>query len=424
MKEFEGKKLLILGGASQHCKVVEAAHDLGVLVYVADYLKDSPAKLIADYNFLIDVKAVDELALLCKKENIDGVIATSLDACVLPYYKLCKKMGYPCFGDGKQYEILTNKQLFKECCKKYGIDTIPSYTIDEIFNQNNVEYPIFIKPVDSRGSRGQSICFNREEAIIAIEKARQESASENILIEKYMEDYPDFTAGYLVLNGEPILVRTGDRFEGPKGSGIENLCIASCSPSKYTEIYLKNTNKKVVEMLKGMKLKNAPVFFQGFIDKNTIRFYDPGLRFAGGEYETLLYHATNINIIEILVRYALGGDISHIKLDNSICLLNGKYSVQLDPTLSPGIISSIQGIEEIKKNSSVLTISQRYEVGDQVVCSNDLRQRFAEFGILSESIQQEVENICFVQNTLKILDQKGNSMIVFPFDTEKISISF
>ena len=40
------KKLLIIGGAFQHCKLVEAAHEMGVIVYVVDYLPvdEAPAK--------------------------------------------------------------------------------------------------------------------------------------------------------------------------------------------------------------------------------------------------------------------------------------------------------------------------------------------------------------------------------------------
>jgi len=414
---IKGKKLLVIGGASQHVKVVEAAQRLGATVYVVDYLEDSLAKRMADKSYVIDVYAVDKIVELCKEEKIDGAIVTSLEACVLPYYKVCKAMGYPCFGNEEQYRILTNKHLFKECCAKYGVDTIPAYSVDDIINSRNVEYPIFVKPVDSRGSRGQAICYNREEAIAAIEYAKTESASGIILIEKYMKGYPDFTAAYLILNGEPILVRTGDRFEGDVGSGLENLCIASCSPSKFTGEYLEKVHPNVVNMLKGMGLENAPVFFQGFIDGDTVRFYDPGLRFAGGEYERLMRHATGIDIMEILVRVALGEKPEDVQIDNSICEMNGMCSIQLDPTLRPGKIAEIKGIDEIANNPSVVFVSQRYFAGDVVPESNDLRRRFAEFAILSNDIQHEIANIRFVQKKLKVMDAGGNDMVINPFDT-------
>lgn len=420
MGDLDGKKLLVIGGAFPHCKVVEAAHKLGAIVYVVDYLENSPAKSIADKSYMIDVFAVDELVTLCKKEKIDGAIVISLEACLWPYQQLCEIMGYPCFGTKQQYRILTNKSLFKKTCKIYSVDTIPEYTESDINHDNNVEYPVFIKPVDSRGSRGQKICKNKKEACKAIEEAKKESGSGTVLVEKYMKDCLDFTVSYLVKRGEPILVRTADRFEGASGSGLENLCIASRSPSRFTDKYIDGANINVIQMLKGIGLRNAPVFFQGFIDGDKVRFYDPGLRFAGGEYERIQRIATGIDIIEYLVSFALTGEEIEFEVDNSIWNLNGKSLIQLDPTLAAGQICKIEGIEQLKSNKDIIAISQRYQEGDVVPGSNDLGRRFAEFAILSDTPDIEKRNIKSVQDTLKITDMSGNSMVVSPFNVEKL----
>lgn len=416
MSIYKGKKLLVLGGASQHCKVVEAAHRLGIKVYVADYLENSPAKLIADESFTIDVFATEKLSELCRSQKIDGVIATSLDACQIPYQKLCEEMGYPCFGTEEQYRIFTDKAIFKQYCREYGVDIIPSYTEMDVTNEE-IEYPVFVKPTDSRGSRGQRICENRDSAEQAIRQAKMESKSGNVIIEKYMQGCSDFTVAYLVKDGVPVLVRTGDRFEGPVGSGIENLCIASCSPSKYTEAYLNGAHKNVISMLKGIGLKNAPVFMQGFIDGDKIRFYDPGLRFAGGEYERLLYMATGIDVIELLVEFALTGRASSQMIDDSVSKLNNKYLIQLDPTLKAGKIKKIQGIESIRQNPAVIYVAQRYKAGEQVPDGNDLSRRFAEFSILGNCIEDVIENVQYVQKTLEVIDMDNQEMIVYPFET-------
>ena len=53
MKEFEGKRLLLLGGVKTACAIVEKAQEMGAYVIVADYNTDSPAKLISDEAILI-----------------------------------------------------------------------------------------------------------------------------------------------------------------------------------------------------------------------------------------------------------------------------------------------------------------------------------------------------------------------------------
>ena len=47
MKEFEGKKLLVLGSVILEKDIVERAQKMGAYVAVADYYEDSPAKEFA-----------------------------------------------------------------------------------------------------------------------------------------------------------------------------------------------------------------------------------------------------------------------------------------------------------------------------------------------------------------------------------------
>ena len=125
MEKLAGKKLLIIGGAFQHCKVVEAARELGVITYVVDYLpvEKAPAKQIADKYYMYNITEIDKIVEMCKQEHIDGVISTSLDACQKPYQQICERLGFPCFGTKEQFDILTDKNLFKKYCRRYGVDT-------------------------------------------------------------------------------------------------------------------------------------------------------------------------------------------------------------------------------------------------------------------------------------------------------------
>ena len=61
MKEFEGKKLLVLGGFTLACDIVRAAQNMGAYVIVADYNPDSPAIKIADKFALISTLDIDAL---------------------------------------------------------------------------------------------------------------------------------------------------------------------------------------------------------------------------------------------------------------------------------------------------------------------------------------------------------------------------
>lgn len=423
-KKLIGKKILVLGGAHQHLKLVETAKKMGIITYVTDYLKHeySPAKQIADYGYMYNVTDIDELVTLCEKENIDGIIASYLDITQKSYCILCERLGLPCFGNNEQHRILTDKSVFKQFCEGHGVDVITSYQEKDIIESGKVgkkiEYPIIIKPCDSRGSRGQTICWSHEEAMKAIGFAKKESLSENIVIEKYLGSENDLQLVYMVIEGEPILVRVEDRYLGDEYSGLDKLAIASTEPSIHEQWYRDKINDKVVSMIKDLGLKNAPVFIQGLMDRDTVRFYDPGIRLPGDEYDRIYKFVTGIDLTELVIKFALTGDMSleigkkikNAKIDKATAMI---YSA-----VRPGKIVRIDGLEEIKKNPNVLFMTQIYKEGDIVERYNNVKQRFGEFDISCDNFKHLKETIEWVFNTLHVYDENGQDMVYARFDTQ------
>lgn len=404
------KKILILGGASVHCKLVEAAKNLGCYTIVTDYLINSPAKRIANESWNLNIMDVDLIVNKCIDEKIDAVISGWIDPCQKPYNEICERLKLPCYGTAEQFRILTDKNAFKNFCKECNIDTIPQYSVLDI-QKGNITYPVFVKPNDSRGSRGQSICYTYDELMTAIDVAKSESSNDGVVIEKYMEGKQDFSITYFVIDGVPHLLRICDRYLGKKEDGLNKQCIGCIAPSKYTQIYLNKVDCKIKTFIKKLGIINGPVFMQGFIDGNTVRFYDPGLRFPGGDYELFLKMATGVDIMKLLVEFALTGKISR-QIDDNLFNLNGKRSVQLDFTCRSGKIASYHGIEEINKNVKVISSFKRYEIGEVVPESGDVRQRVYEVGMVLESNDSVAEFVKEVQSIFNVLDEHGDSMLI------------
>ena len=416
---------MVLGGVYQHCKLVEAAHELGVYVIVDDYLpiEQAPAKQIADKVYMHNIFDIDEIVATCRAEKVDGVIATSLDACQRPYQQICERLGLPCFGNAQQYEILTDKNAFKAQCRKSGLDVIPEYAESDFVSKavcaENVEFPIFIKPCDSRGSRGQSICNTYEEAVAAIRFARSESASGKIVIEKYMGQKNDFSMTLVVINGKAYPFRTVDRVLGKYEDGLDKLAVGAIMPSVFTKLYLHNVQKKIEKFIADVGLVNAPIFMQGFVDGETVRFYDPGLRFPGGEYERMFKAATGKNPFYPLIEFALTGTVSEDALSLSMedIWLQGKLAVQVLPTLRGGTIGSVEGLDEIRKHPDVVGVFPRFVCGDTIVETHNVNQRFCEIDLVCKDNAAAAETVRWIFETLKIKDTDGNNMIVSKIDT-------
>lgn len=420
-KSYQGKKLLILGGVYLHKKVVEAANEMGIYTIVTDNIPDSPAKKIASKSYDINISDVDGIVDMCKKEKVDAVLSVCIDFCQVYYQEICEKLGLPCYGTYEQFQIFTNKELFKNVCIENGVDIIPTYSEEDILNKDeNDIYPVLVKPAHNRGSRGQSVCNSREETAEAIKLAKSLSDDGHAIIEKYMGGKEDFQVTYLVVDGKPVVVRTADRYLGPAEEKMDRVAIALSSPSSNTGLYMEKVHKNVCRMLDAVGIKNAPVFMQGFVDGDTIRFYDPGLRFPGGDYDRVFSDVMGVNLMKLLVELAFSGKIEDTAglLDDETVLLKNHTIFTLHSTIRAGKIARITPVEDLLAVKGVSYVSFRHEIGETIAFTGDVNQRIAEFNICGETPQDIRNTLNDVKNAFVVLDQDGRDMVFCKFDTD------
>lgn len=421
MAKFSGKKILILGGADIHCKLIKAAKELGLYTIVTDYLlpEESPGKQLADKSYMLNIFDIDSIVAMCREEQVDAVLSTSLDPCQRPYQQICERLGLPCYcNTAEQVYKLTDKDAFKACCEENNVDIIPSYQALDA----SIEFPVLVKPALCRGSKGVTICHSRSELASAVEKAEKQSENGRALIEKYMGNKDDFTVTYFFVEGEAYLIKIGDRFLGTVESGMDRNCIASICPSKYTDMYMTRVNARVVNMLKKLGIKNGPVFLQGFVDGETVRFYDPGFRFPGAEYETMLKQVLGIDFMKIMVEFSLTGRISRTygSISNDVSLLNHKALGMWLPTIGAGQIGSISGFDKLDQIPQVSCYTVRHRVGDVISNTGDVNQLLCEVDLTCDSLTEYRQVLRKVQACIRVLDVHGNDMIISPFSPDTI----
>lgn len=418
--EYKNKKLLILGGAFQHGKLVEEANKLGIHTIVTDNLppEDSPAKQIASEYWMLNIYDVDEIVKKCKENGVDGVASAWLDPCQRPYADICEKLSIPAYSKPEQVIKMTDKIAFKDMCKKYSVDIIPDFSLDDVKNKT-VEFPVFVKPVDSRGSRGMTICNSYEELDKAIEFAQSESSNGGVLIEKYMEKVNEFHVTYFFVDGEPYLVRGSDNYCGPKELGMDKVVSCAIYPSRFLKKYIDGPHKNVVNMFKQLGIKNGPIFMQGFRDGEKFRFFDPGLRFPGVDCELVIKEATGINYMKAMIDIALNGKCDVPNASEGY-KLGGKISAVLYLNVRPGKIVDIKNEDVIKNNPAVIAYLPRCKVGDTISWSYNVNQRFAELDILTDTFEELLSVINEIQDNIFVEDENGENMIFNLFDTKRI----
>ncbi len=415
-EELKGKKLLVLAGAGVHNKVVRTAREMGIYTIVTDNLKESPAKLLADESWMYSITDVDAIVEQCKLEKIDGVLNFCIDPAQKPYQQICERLGLPCYGTEEQFNILTDKRNFKDYCIAHNVDIIQDYTRQDILD-DHVEYPVFIKPTNSRGSRGQSICYNKEEALKGLELAEKEAIDGGIICERYMKGHQDIGSAFFVIDRIPYLVKFGDRHLGKIEDNLDKQVVCTQLPSVHASMFMENVHERVSEMIKSLGIEFGPVFLQGFIDGDTIRYYDPALRMPGGDYDIVLREATGFDTVKSLINFALTGDTKTAAGNPANAFnLSGGTALLITIAVSPGKMAHVQGLEELLHHPNVIYGRQIIPEGAVIPASGDIQQRVAAIGAYVSDREQIPKCIEDIYNTYKITDENGNDMIISRYE--------
>lgn len=393
-----GKRLLLLGGVNHAIEIIKAAHELGVLVYVTDYNKGTPAKVAADKSFTVSTVDIDALEVLCNEEGIDGVITGFIDS-MLPYaQELCQRMKYPFWATPEQLNICINKDKFKEACRRYGVPVIRDYDITDEYGNlipsklDSVQYPVVVKPVDNSGSRGVFICRNEEELIERYNEALVHSKSKKVLCEQYVEGQ-HVNMYYTLSKGEIYLSAMADRYVDYLDNGSAPLPAKLVHPSQYLDEYLKETNDIIKNFFRSIGMKDGLAFVQGFrCNDGSFVIYEMGYRLNGGGTYALIDACEGFDQLKSLITFCLTGEMGYeSELECSTPQFKQK-AVNYVISAPRGNIIRISGLEEIKDIPEMKRIIQVRFDGDKVSGQGGSSQIIA-YALFTAESNEEIDAV-------------------------------
>ena len=213
--DLKGKKLLLMGGAAFSQDLKKYADEKGFKMIAVG--KDiSRLELFADEAYSVDTQDVDSLENIVKTNSIDGIFVGTTEVNIPPAIELSKRTGARFYATADQWGVLSNKRSFKNLLNKFGVETIPEYSIkgglsDQLYE--SIEYPVLIKPADSSGARGITIANNPEELKNSYLYAESFSATKKVLVEKLMLDMDDVIGMNSIAVCRNILKKYGAEFE-------------------------------------------------------------------------------------------------------------------------------------------------------------------------------------------------------------------
>lgn len=423
-KEFEGKKLLILGGNPETTPLVEIANEMGIKTIVTSARHTDPAKQAAWKAYDVDGMDVPGLVALARDEQVDGVLVGVADILVPSYCKVCDALGLPCYATQQIVDVFAFKDVFKATCERYGVHGIPEYYLDSDLKREDldkIKYPVMIKPVDNGGGVGMTVACNEEELIEGVKKALDASYKKRFIVEKYML-CDDMGMYYTFKDGYCSASCIYDRYTTDEQPGFSRVCLGGTYPSKHLEEYFERMHNNVVRMFKEIGIKNGVLMLSAFYEDGEFYVYDTGFRLQGEAPHLLMKAIHGFDQREMLIRFALTGSEGTVSLEtDDDTRLRGKWASTLWFLLKEGEIAKIEGFDNINSDERVIANIQRLHEGDRVIPEwiGNEKQVLTRVYLVCDSREELAGCLKEYQSKIKAYDENGSNMVLNGFDIDK-----
>ena len=424
-REFEGKKLLILGANPETIPLVEIANSMGVRTIVTSNRPEDAAKKYAWKACNVDGMDVNGLVELAKNECVDGVLVGVADILVPIYCKVCNELNLPCYATEEIVHVFSYKDVFKETCERYGVHGIPEYKLDSDLKNEDVDkiqFPVMIKPVDGYSGLGMTVVYKREDLELAVEKALAVSKKKRFIVEKYMQ-CDDMGMYYTFKDGYCSASCIYDRYTTDDQPGLSRVCLGGTYPSKHIDKYFEKMHDNAVSMFKHIGIQNGVLMLSGFYENGEFYVYDTGFRLQGEAPHLLMKAINGFDQREMLIRFALSGSEGEVNLEtDDDTHLRGKWAATLWFLLKSGTISQIEGLENISSDKRIVANVQRLSENDVVLPEwvGTEKQVLTRLYIVCDSKEELRDTLKYYMNTVKVLDSMGNNMLLNGFDVDKV----
>ena len=420
MGNFVGKVLLFLGTSVASVNMVRYARKEGAYVIVTDNLSPelSAAKQEADEIAEVSTRDVDALCAFARENNVDGILCGVSEGNWIAAQEACRRLGLPCYFTKEQWDSCQDKKKFKDLCIANGVPVPREYHINSEVDLDLVNYPVIVKPVDGFAAVGITICANRAELLQAIEIAKEASKSGCVIVEDYVVG-TEITAVYTIKNRRASLSLVRDRYPSLDHEWVTAQFDASIAPSRFFDEFIEKVDPAIKRLLTSVDAYAGTVFFQGIANDHGIFIFECGYRMNALCDFYNLSEANGINYMQMMVNYALTGEMGGAQLDcdnpNPDC-----FCCVFNMTAHAGTIALLDGVEACRELPGVIYAEYLLPLGHHVEENNSMAQSVFRAYINAKDITCLKEVISEMQKLVRVEDEGGNNLLFLPFDVERI----
>ena len=425
--KLKGKRLAVFGANNVVDEVTAYARKHGIVLVSVGNVPEAPMHQVSDEQYYTD--CTDEAAMLrfFKEKHIDGLLSCSGEMVIRKTVGFIGKTGFHYYATPEQWDVLMNKQHFKEACLRYGMPAIPAFRLED----KAIPFPVIVKPVDNGGSFGITVCHSRTEMEEAIAKAVRHSTVGEYLCEKFIEG-PYFQFEIWRQNGKSYFPYTKGRvFYDAIG---QSPCqpFLDLYPSPEADI-ISRLYEPMSRLFDDLGVDNGSCMFQGIVSDGVPYIMDTAFRLSGGMDFRVVHEDKGIDLVACYMQHALtgqfGDDFSQTlrstfgrsqgensPLGSAACnkqelsTLNSHYAT-ICIGLKNGHITRIKGINAVRQLPFVYSLFQYYHEGDTMQHSGLFLQVLCRIFARANSRQELQSNINTILGLIEVEGTDGNSLL-------------
>ena len=249
------KKLAGIGSGRMAWIIGNHAHNMGLETHCFSNVEPDFIHEAFDVFHNISIFEKDEIVEICKKENIQGVLATTELTVEIAAY-VAKELGTP----GLPYEIarvITDKYRNRTACKSLKLLNQPAFaeiSTDEELGNLSMQFPIIVKPTSKGGKQGITVVNDKSELQDAFIYAKEKSGVNPVIIEEYLDGGKEYSVESLSYKGKHYVVQVTEKISSGPPHCVE---LGHRQPAELSDDMRQKVEAAVKEGLAAVGLNNS-----------------------------------------------------------------------------------------------------------------------------------------------------------------------
>lgn len=419
---LQDKTLLLMGGGAYAAGIKKYRDEKGFRIVALGRDADTPIAKLADAFYHIDTQDVDSVCDVVKKEGVNGIFVGSSEVNIHPAIEVARRTGAYFYTTRELWDVLADKAMFKECCRRYGVPTVPQYDISRGYTRADVEalpFPVLIKPTDSSGARGLNVCNRVEDFDELYDEALRWSKRGEVIVEKLIVGADETFFQYTIQDGVCSLTSCFTKVFVKSDNKNLILPLFHMYPSKYIDAYYEKLDENVKTMFRELGVQNGVMTLQCFCQEDEFYVFEAGFRMGGAQNYIFSEYQNGNNSLEYMLNYAMTGSMADHRIADTDNARFPYPCCNYYVGLKPGVIGKMDNVEEMRRLPGVLNITVMSRVGDAVLDTNALERICLRIHVVGETVEDLARNVERISKTLSITSTSGEDMQLEPLTYER-----